>query len=213
MRDAKDVLPKVIADLESTGVDFALVGALAIGVRAEERFTKDLDFVLSVPDQEGALAVVRHLRGRLGYRSPTPFTEYAADFRGVSLLPPDVESAFPVDILWNVCGIEREVVERAEPLEFIPGVWLRVATRADLIAMKVLSLKDAGRPRDRGDLAALLKEATSLEVDEARRALELMEERGMELRLGKDDLVAEFEDALALYAPELSLDRDLERDR
>ena len=162
-------------------------GALAVGVRAEERFTKDLDFAISVRDQDDAMRVLRHLVDTLRYREPRPFNDNTVDFKGVSLLPPDIESPFPVDILWNACGVEREIVARAERVQFLPGVFVGVATRADLIAMKILALDDARRPRDRGDLAALLRSATAVEVAESRALLRLMEVRGV----GFDVLVAQ----------------------
>lgn len=213
MREAKDVLPQVIADLHSSGVGFALIGALAVGVRAEERFTKDLDFAISVRDQDDAMRVLRHLVDTLRYREPRPFNDNTVDFKGVSLLPPDIESPFPVDILWNACGVEREIVARAERVQFLPGVFVGVATRADLIAMKILALDDARRPRDRGDLAALLRSATAVEVAESRALLRLMEVRGVGFPLGKDDLSAELDQALELYAPELSQDLGHDMDR
>jgi len=39
----EDVLRQAVADLTTFGVRFALVGGLAVSIRAEPRFTKDAD--------------------------------------------------------------------------------------------------------------------------------------------------------------------------
>lgn len=61
------------------------------------------------------------------------------------------------------------VSARAEP---------RTATRAHLVALKVLARDDRKRPQDWDDLRALLRDASELEVRRARGALELIQVRG-----------------------------------
>jgi hypothetical protein len=53
-----------------------------------------------------------------------------------------------------------------------------VATRAHLIALKVLARDDRDRPQDLDDIRALLTEATEREVSDAHQALRLIEARG-----------------------------------
>lgn len=206
-----DVLSRVASDLRGAGQPFALVGALAVAVRAEERHTKDIDFAVAVPDEQAALLVLRHLVGTKNYelvkRWGPPDSEALS---GVALRPPGhVGDVVLVDLLFSTCGVEREVVSRAETIEVLPGVQMRVATLGDLLAMKTLSLDDARRPRDRGDIAGLLRVATVADVDVAKDALSRMQERGFGWNVGKDELLTELEEHCALYAPHLVRDEKL----
>lgn len=56
------------ADLAAAGQRFALVGGLAVSVRAEVRFTRDVDFAVAVNDDAEAESLVYRLRG-CGYRA------------------------------------------------------------------------------------------------------------------------------------------------
>jgi hypothetical protein len=83
-----------------------------------------------------------------------------------------------LDLLFASSGIEAEVVVSAESVELVGSLRAPIATIPALIALKVLSRDDARRPQDRVDLVALLGAATAADLDEARRLLGLIEERG-----------------------------------
>jgi hypothetical protein len=92
--------------------------------------------------------------------------------------------------LFASSGIEPEVVAAAELLEIEPGVIVPVATRAHLIALKVLASDPNRRPQDAVDLVALLARASGDDLRLARTALALVTERG----LARDkDLDGEFD--------------------
>jgi hypothetical protein len=63
-------------------------------------------------------------------------------------------------------------------LALLEDVPVRVATRAHLIALKVLARDDRHRPQDWDDLRALLADASHAEVAAARDALAMIEQRG-----------------------------------
>ncbi len=60
----------------------------------------------------------------------------------------------------------------------VSDLTVRVATRAHLIALKVLARDDRNRPQDWDDLRALLRDASLHDVGRARDALELIQRRG-----------------------------------
>lgn len=60
-------LRAIVAQLEGRGRTFALVGGLAVSIRAEVRFTRDVDLVVAVSDDADAEALVRELSAA-GYR-------------------------------------------------------------------------------------------------------------------------------------------------
>ena len=205
MAEPRALLPQVVRDLQELGRPFALVGGLAVSVRAEERFTKDIDFAVSVPNEAAFKATLRDLIKQKHYKAEEPFQDArTGELRGARLSPPGQEgAAVPVDLLFRTCGIEREVVAAAEPVEVFPGTTVNVATCGHLIAMKTLSLDDARRLKDRVDIAALLKSADGKDLAQAQAAVDLMQARGYGFALGKDDLRHELEQARQLYAPEL----------
>ena len=91
-----------------------------------------------------------------------------------------------VDLLFASSGIENEVVASADLLEVLPGLTIRVATTAHLIALKVL----ARRSQDLTDLGYLIPAATPADLDDARDAVKLIQSRGFNR---EQDVVADLE--------------------
>lgn len=195
---------RVVGDLSATQKPFALVGALAVAVRAVERTTKDIDFAVVVDAENEALALLASLE-TIGYQVQFRTRDArTAELRGATLtIASDAEQTVVVDLLFDTCGIEREIVRSAEQVEVLPGLVIPVATRGHLIAMKTLSLDDARRRQDRLHLADLLESASRADISEAREALWLMQERGFGFAAAKDDLLGELEEHCRLYSPAL----------
>lgn len=57
-------LRRILAELAESGVRAALVGGLAVSVRTEPRFTRDIDLAVAVADDAEAESVVARLRRR-----------------------------------------------------------------------------------------------------------------------------------------------------
>lgn len=90
----------------------------------------------------------------------------------------DSERAIYVDLLFASSGIEAEIVNAAEPIDIVEGISVPVASRAHLIALKILARDDRNRPQDWDDLRALLLDASQQDLRMAREALHLIEQRG-----------------------------------
>jgi len=171
-------------ELERLGVRWALVGGLALAVRAEPRQTRDVDLAIVVSNDTEAEFLVRELTSR-GFRflEEDAVMEHSPSKRlAVVRLqpPPGDERSAVVDLLFHSSGIEQEVVAAADELEVFPGLQLPVATRGHLIALKVL----ASRPQDVADADSLLRFANGDDIAQAREALDLIERRGCDR--GKD---------------------------
>lgn len=179
-----EALQRTVQVLESSGIDYALVGGLAATVRGRVRSTRDCDVLVTASDTQvdrvktgfrdlGFSHLDRADRHRLEDVQLLRFW-FAVEESGFSL---------SVDVQVAESQFHREVVTRASVEHFGP-VKLRVATREDLILLKLL----AWRPIDRADaidLAALnpaVLEAPHLQ-DWARR-------------LGLEDRVTELREAL-----------------
>ena len=175
-------LRKAVADLDALKVRWALVGGLAISVRSVPRFTKDLDFAVAVANDSEAEDVVHRLRGR-GYQ-PLGVLEqdYVERLSGVRLERGG--SNVVVDLLFASSGIENEIVASATRLQVLPRLSAPVAITGHLIALKTL----AGRNQDLTDLGSLIPSASAQDLEIARQAVRLIQERGFNR---EQDIVAD----------------------
>ena len=144
---------------------WALVGGLAVSVRTEPRFTRDIDVAVAVADDAGAEALLANLLAR-GFRLRLSLEHQALGrLAAVRLTPPgEPEEGVVVDLLFASSGIESQICRDADPLEVAPGLTVPVAQGGHLVAMKLLSIAP-DRPQDGVDLHALIAN-----LDQADRA-------------------------------------------
>lgn len=144
-------LIKAIAALDKAGIEYALIGGFAAAVRGRLRFTQDLD-VLSICPIEGRQAVVDAFRGQ-GFAHMDRADRHRLD--EVDLLRfwlPVEDSAISIGVDLQVSRREHlEAAVRRARVEIYQGIKLRVATREDLILLKL----SAWRPIDRADAIEL----------------------------------------------------------
>ena len=147
---------------------WALVGGLAVSVRAEPRFTRDIDLAVAVIDDVVAESLVTDLVAA-GFRLQLSLEQQALGrLAAVRLLPPgQPQEGIVIDLLFASSGIEPEICRDAERLEIVPGLTVPVAQAGHLVAMKILALSP-DRPQDEIDLRALVPQ---LSPDERRRAI------------------------------------------
>lgn len=198
MNRLQAVLHRLAADLEDLGVGWALVGGMALAVRASPRYTRDVDVVVAVADDHEAERLILALRHN-GYRDKEEGVLEDKDtgrLWTVRLVAPgDHAEGTIVDLLFASSGIEPEIVEAAENVELVPGLTVPVVRTGHLIAMKVL----ASRLQDLSDVQMLRADIDPAEVARAREALKLIVERG---RNRGRELAAEFEQMLR-HPPDL----------
>ena len=180
-------LKRIVTELEDAQVPCALIGGLAVSARAEPRTTRDVDIAVYAEGDAAAEQIVFHLQSR-GYVVGMLLEQENTGRIATVRMTRESERSVYIDLLFASSGIEAEIVADAEELAVLEDVTVRVATRAHLIAMKVLARDDRNRPQDFDDLRALLAEASTSEVNAAREALELVEARGYNRgrRLGDD---------------------------
>lgn len=169
-------LASVVVALIERGRAFALVGGLAVSVRAEVRFTRDVDLAVAVDDDRDAEALVRELTS-IGYRAVAVVEHDTRGRLSIARLAAPGEGVM-IDLLFASSGLEAEITSRAEPMA-LPGIGtVPVARAEELLAMKILSMKET-RLQDRLDAQRLLAMA---EVDLAavRANLALIHARGFD---------------------------------
>jgi hypothetical protein len=175
----EDIFQRAVQDLERTGHRAALIGGLAVSVRCEPRFTRDVDLAVHVTGDADAEALVRNLIASR-YRIEAMIEQDSVGRLATARLTPcDEDSgAVVVDLLFASSGIEPEIVEQATLVEIWPGIHGHVARAGHLIALKLLSRDPRARPKDQVDLMALLAVADPEECMLALDAVALIERRG-----------------------------------
>jgi len=184
------VLADVAHRLEGRGVAFALVGGLAVSIRSEVRFTRDVDLAVAVAGDDDMEALVHHLRG-VGYRS-VAVVEHEVR-RRLATARLESPTGMLVDLIAASCGIEAEVVARAERISIEGAGTIPVARPEELLAMKILSMTEQ-RLQDRLDAINLVLANPTLELAEVRALLALITSRGYERG---QDLSAKLDELLA----------------
>jgi len=123
---------KIAQVFEQSGIQYAVIGGVALAFHDQPRLTRDIDLLISPEDFEGVKSALESL----GYfESAKPWT-----FRNTSLtlhrfMKTEGEDHLLVDILFGREDRYQEITRNAhvENSEFGP---VRVATRGDIIQLK-----------------------------------------------------------------------------
>ncbi len=170
----EQALAAAAADVAAEGKRFALVGGLAVSVRAEVRFTRDIDLAVAVDDDTEAESLVFALKSR-GYATLASVEqEDQSRLATIRLRSPQ---SVKIDLLFASSGIEQETVTRATIVS-LPAVGaLPIARAEELLSLKVLSMTEE-RLQDRIDARNLIRVNVGLDLDCVRDNLRLIAERG-----------------------------------
>ncbi len=169
----EEALRDIVKLLTAQERRFAFVGGLAVSVRAEVRFTRDVDLVVAANGDDEAEALVRGLVDA-GYRA-VAIVEHEQVNRLSTVRLMGLHGVV-VDLLFASTGLEHEIVDRAT-MVVLPNVGpVQVARSEELLAMKVLSMRDA-RLKDVLDARGLVEHG-GIDFAAVRAGLALIRERG-----------------------------------
>ena len=152
-----DKFLEVLRALAREGVDYVLVGAVALGIHGLVRATEDVDLFIR-PDGENVERLKRALRSVWDDPEIAGITaqDLAGEYPTVRYGPPG--EGFVIDLLSRLGSAFAFEDLEAETVS-LEGVPVRVATPATLYRMK----KGTVRPIDRADAAALREKFRLLE--------------------------------------------------
>lgn len=141
LRDATDVF-------DAEGLEWMLIGGLAVCAWTQPRATKDTDFALTLPPQVDALAEGLSAKG---FEVTAAMLERVRD-GGVVRLTTTGSPLLVMDLLCAGTDFEREALSRRRELTlFEQRLW--VASPDDLLVYKLV----AGRPHDMADIDSLIR--------------------------------------------------------
>lgn len=175
-RGLVDAAVRAASHLDALGARYALIGGIAVGARAEPRFTRDVDLAVSVERDDDAEHLL-HALASGGYAIVTVIEQTRTGRLATARLRHHGDPEVYVDLLFASSGIEPEVVEAAERVAYRRGTLLPVARVGHLIALKVLSESEQ-RLQDRLDLKLLAGVATDSDWATADAAVRLIRARG-----------------------------------
>lgn len=148
----------MLAELVKQGVDFVVIGSMAMAAQGLPRATRDLDLFVA-PEIENLETLKQALRVLFDDPSIDEIDseELAGDYPAVEYSPP--HGQYSIDFLTRLgeAFSWQDLVEGSEVAEF-QGLAVRVATARMLYRMK----RDTVRPQDRLD-AERIREAFGLE--------------------------------------------------
>ena len=140
-----DELVAVVGALDRAGVDYALVGGLAVGVWGAPRATKDIDLLVRPADIDRAKDAVR-ARGYALTALPMKFSD-GMELHRVSKIADG--QLMTVDFI--LVDDNLEPIWASRERRDLETTALKVVSRDALISMKLA----AGRPQDQADVVKL----------------------------------------------------------
>jgi hypothetical protein len=144
----------LIGALVQGGVDFVVIGGVAVVIQASPRFTRDLDISYATDlanlERLGSLLVALDARLR-GVEDDLPFTPHARTLRHAQMLTLTTRDG-DLDLLVNPPGSPGyPALRRHADIVDLDGASVRIASLEDLIEMK----RAVGRPQDEIDIESL----------------------------------------------------------
>lgn len=163
--DIRGVLARLAAAFEEAGIEYALIGGLALSAHGAGRATVGLDFLAAGEHADG----VDRILGPAGYTC-LHRTENLANYLS------DDPVLGRVDFLFTRREIGRAMLDRARQHEFT-GTEVRVVDASDLIGLKVQGYSNDPRRRyaDLAGIQRLLQLAAEIDLDRVRSYFRLFD--------------------------------------
>lgn len=177
-------LTELVAAFERHGVQYALIGGLAVGLRSRPRSTRDIDLLVAIPQIKLPTLLADLAAHGFTIDETAVITGYvqqhmaAFEFHGVR-----------VDWLKPLVPLYQHVLDTAGPSEGF-GRPTRVASAEGLILLKLL----ADRPRDLADIDEMLA------ANKGNLALEWIEREWDTVSSTEDPRWRKFREAVAEYS-------------
>ena len=176
-------LGDLVAWLQAGKVPGVVIGGVAASLLGRPRVTRDVDALVMLDEAQWLRFLTLGQRSGFAPRRPDVI-EFAGKAR--VLLMQHTPSGIDVDIVFGALPFEEEAVANAVVVD-VAGIRLPLPTPEDLVIMKAV----AHRPRDLGDIEAVLDAHPELDTKRIRRWV-----REFSMALGMPDLLSDLETLL-----------------
>lgn len=140
-------LKSLHAYLTGSKIDYAIIGGLSLIVWGEPRLTRDIDIkiLLGRDEAEKFLDLIKDKFKPFG-------DDPIENLKKYGILFVHDTAGVRIDFHLSDTSFDRQAIERAKPVEIVPGINVRVCTAEDLIIYKMLSTRDI----DRRDIESII---------------------------------------------------------
>ncbi len=176
-------LGDLVTWLQAAQVPGVIIGGVAASLLGRPRVTRDIDALVLLDEADWARFLATGEQFGFEPRRPDAL-DFAQQAR--VLLVQHARSGIDVDIVFGALPFEAEAVANAVWVDVV-GIRLPLATPEDLIIMKAV----AHRPRDLGDIEAVLDAHPKLDRQRVRRWV-----REFSMALGMPDVLSDLEKVL-----------------
>ncbi len=176
-------LGDLVTWLQAAQVPGVIIGGVAASLLGRPRVTRDIDALVLLDEADWARFLATGEQFGFEPRRPDAL-DFAQQAR--VLLVQHARSGIDVDIVFGALPFEEEAVANAVWVDVV-GIRLPLATPEDLIIMKAV----AHRPRDLGDIEAVLDAHPRLDRQRVRRWV-----REFSMALGMPDVLSDLEKVL-----------------
>lgn len=142
-------IQRLVRELDDHQIPYAIIGGVAVSVRAVPRYTKDVDAVLWVGEDGWEEILESITRRGLKPKAVDPI-RFARQNRLLLLTDQD---GTEIDLSFGALPFEEEMIRNAEPIEIGDGCTASVATAEALVIMKAI----AWRPKDQQDIRDIVE--------------------------------------------------------
>ena len=144
---------KVIQEIQKAGVDYALIGGVAMAFYGPMRFTKDIDLLIEDCDLK---AVTECLKKEGYFPSTDPWTFSDTKITLHRFIKLEGEDQMIIDVMVSGTDKTTDIIENAIETESEGTGTVKVASKADLIWLK----KQRNSSQDQVDIEILQNEET-----------------------------------------------------
>ena len=144
----KNILKKISAALDNSGIPYMVIGGQAVLLYGEPRLTRDIDVTVGIGADEFKKIVncSENLKLKILVDDPCKFV------KETMVLPViDEKTGIRVDFIFSYSPYERQAIKRTKNVK-LDETTVKFASLEDVIIHKII----AGRPRDIEDIKSIL---------------------------------------------------------
>lgn len=191
----EDLLRQTTIWLNDNGCRWALIGDAAASIKTGRVRAYKIDVAVAAESSRDAVALCERLRHELNFSTLTQIPDRFGDEFAMSTLARQSDRGLldaplawvlgpavregrreELRLFFHGRGVEQTVIDRAEEYRFSGIAGIRIAKSGDLLAYRILAMPGFDDGHDHEVIEALVNQASSCELEEARAILERIDQ-------------------------------------